>query len=74
MPNIEKAFRKVTAWPLVYNTSDENRSNFKDFAMTNMGLTDREATALTVSTVNLTSGLPFDQILNVSITNMCQAY
>ena len=59
---------------MVYNTSDTNRREFKNFSMTQMELTDREATALTVSTVNLTSGMSIDQIIMVSYNSSKQFY
>ena len=49
------------SWPLVYN--DDSRKDFKDFSMSELGLSEKEATALTVSTVNLTSGGLFDIIM-----------
>ena len=55
LPNIEKAYRRVASWPLVRREKD--RTEFKKFAETNLSLTDAEATALTVSTVNLTENL-----------------
>lgn len=61
IPNIEQAYRRLMSWPLVYN--DDSRKDFKDFSMTDLGLSEKEATALTVSTVNLTSGGLFDIIM-----------
>ncbi|XP_063681494.1 ATP-binding cassette sub-family A member 2-like isoform X2 [Bolinopsis microptera] len=58
LPNIEKAFRKVAAWPLVHN--ETMRTAFQEFAMNNLSLSNKEATALTVSTVNLTSAFSSD--------------
>ena len=65
LPNIEKAFRKVAAWPLVHNNT--MRTGFQEFAMNNLSLSNKEATALTVSTVNLTSAFSSD-IFDVDVS------
>lgn len=53
------------AWPLVGN--DKEKNDFKSFAVTDVGLSDKEAIALTVSTVNLFPLLR-DDILNIDVS------
>ena len=66
LPNIEKAFREVASWPFVYNETNANRLEFKAFAEEKLELTEREAVALTVAKVDLTSGLNIRDIILVS--------
>ncbi|KAL5254305.1 hypothetical protein ACHWQZ_G013923 [Mnemiopsis leidyi] len=64
LPNIEKAFRRIATWPLVHN--DSMRTDFQEFAMNNLSLSHKEATALTVSTVNLTTAFTSDLVENAA--------